>query len=138
MPVYADYASPSRPTASWEGVCYSNIEMTFESISESSFDIVFNLQGKRSALCKEGILLANTEITHFELFFRSGKHKITFNMPGEAEQQEVAFGGIKAFYFCEHVKEELESLVRTFGAFGIGPYSSLNHHKVHQLGASQK
>lgn len=64
-------------------------------------------------MCKEAILIANTEVSHFELFFVSGKHKISFNMPGEDEQLDVAYGGIKAFSFCEHFKEELESLVRT-------------------------
>jgi len=86
MPVYADYVSQSKQNASWEGLCYHSIEMSYEQISESSFEVIFDLHEKRSAECKEAIYLANTEINHFELFFFAGRHKLTFNMPFEAER----------------------------------------------------
>jgi len=73
------------------------------------------LTGKNSLMCKEGILLANTEMNHFELFFRAGTHRISFNMPELDTKLDVAYGGIKAFSFCEHIKEEIESLIRTIG-----------------------
>lgn len=56
-------------------------------------------------------------MTHFEIFFRSGLHKITFNMPYEDEQKDVSYGGINAYMICEGVKEEIESVIRSLQLF---------------------
>lgn len=91
--------------------------MTFNQTSQTSFDILVDLQGKKSFSCKDAILFANTELTHFEIFFRSGLHKITFNMPYEAEQKDVSYGGINAYMICYGVKDEIESVIRSFQLF---------------------
>jgi len=71
--------------------------MEFVATSASTFEVIMNMEDKSSPFCKEGILFANTEITHLEIFFVAGTHKMTFNMPGQAQREEVSFGGIKAF-----------------------------------------
>lgn len=117
FPVFTGMVTPETPTITFEGVCYSQITLTFEQTSQTSFDIVADLQGKGSMLCKEAILFANTEMTHFEIFFRSGQHKMSFNMPYETEQKDIAYGGIKSYMVCEGVKDELESVMRTIQIF---------------------
>eukprot|EP00351_Strombidinopsis_sp_SopsisLIS2011_P005235 CAMPEP_0116881476 /NCGR_PEP_ID=MMETSP0463-20121206/13587_1 /TAXON_ID=181622 /ORGANISM="Strombidinopsis sp, Strain SopsisLIS2011" /LENGTH=169 /DNA_ID=CAMNT_0004533457 /DNA_START=210 /DNA_END=719 /DNA_ORIENTATION=+ len=97
LPIYVGTASASSEITTWAGLCYNSISMEFSATSATSFEVIMNLQDKISPFCKEGILFANTEINHLEIFFVTGTHKIRFNMPGEAEQTEVSFGGIKAF-----------------------------------------
>lgn len=76
-----------------------------------------DLQDKKHTLCKEAILFSNTELNHFEIFFRSGQHKMTFNNVGQDAITEENFGGIQAFYFCEDIKNEFESIAATVEAF---------------------
>lgn len=76
-----------------------------------------DLQDKNSVLCKEAILFSNSQINHFEIFFRAGQHKMTFNNVGQAAETAEALGGIQAFYFCEDLKNEFESLAATVEIF---------------------
>lgn len=62
-------------------------------------------------------MFANTEFHHFDLFFRSGKHKLTFHMPTTDMQADVNFGGIKTFMFCEGILHSMESVFRSLTAF---------------------
>lgn len=64
----------------------------------------------KSHLCSDTVLFANTEITHFEVFYFKGQHKLTFEMTTPEAQADVGFGGIKAFGFCEGIVAEIESL----------------------------
>lgn len=83
LPVFTGEITPENPTVTFEGICFSKISLTFNQTSDSSFDIIADLSGKRSMLCKDALLFANTEIRHFEIFFKGGQHKMSFNMPYE-------------------------------------------------------
>lgn len=79
----------------------------------------------KNLLCSDVIFFANTEIAHVESFYFRGKHKLTFNMNTKAAQEDVGYGGIKAFAFCEGVVPTIESLWTTikafFGGCSVGP-----------------
>jgi len=67
--------------------------------------------------CKDGILFANNELRHFEIFFRAGQHKITFNMDSPEAQADVAHNGINMFLVCDGIVHEVESILRTAELF---------------------
>lgn len=118
LPVFiADLTENNPQTVSFEGRCYGNVVMTFEKTSVTTFDVTVDLSEKKSMLCKDYFMFANTEIQHFEVFFRAGTHKLHFNMPTIESQKDVAFGGIKVFQFCEGVVGTLKSVIKTLSAF---------------------
>lgn len=122
LPVFVADTTPKNPTATFKGMCFQEITMTYEQTSSSSFKLDMDFQNAKSLLCKELLFFGNTELYHFDLFFRKGKHSLTFNMPTVDEEKDVAFGGIKTFLFCEGVKDSIESVMNTLAAFigGLG------------------
>lgn len=126
LPVLAGNPTAEDPVATFEGKCFKNISMEFEAHSDKKFFLHLDFQEPESFWCREAILFANTEILHIDLFFRHGKHKLAFNMPEQNTQVDVAFGGIKAFLFCEGIVHEVESVLRTLTAF-IGGISRHTH-----------
>lgn len=91
--------------------------MTFNKTSDTTFDLHLDFKDKKSLLCKEAFLFGNTEVRHLDVFIRAGKHMLAFNMPTADEKADVAFGGIKTYMFCEGIKDELESVLRTVSLF---------------------
>lgn len=109
LPVFGATASNSSPVSSWSGMCYNNITMTYNQVDDTTFEVILDLQDKAHSLCKEAILFANIGVTHFEIFFIGGKHKLTFQNVGQAASTMEKFDGIQAYYFCESIVNELES-----------------------------
>lgn len=103
-------------------MCFETISLTFSYISSTQFQLEVELQNPKSLFCADALYFANTELNHFEIYWRHGTHKITFNIPSADEQKDVAYGGIKTYLFCEGVKDSIESLITTLKAFigGLG------------------
>mmetsp|Transcript_3006 Transcript_3006/g.3921 ORF Transcript_3006/g.3921 Transcript_3006/m.3921 type:complete len:407 (+) Transcript_3006:260-1480(+) len=117
LPVLVAQPTEADSVQSFQGVCYENIDVTFTKISETSFELLLDLQNKKDLLCKDAILFGNSNLRHFEVFFRAGQHKITFNMDTSEAQADVSHNGIAMFMVCEGVVHELESLLRTAEMF---------------------
>ena len=125
FPAFAADVSEANPTATYEGKCFEEITFEYKGISETQFEVTVHTSKPKSLLCSDVIFFANTEITHIATLFFRGTHKITFNMNSKEAQEDVGYGGIKAFAFCEGVIPTLESVWTTFKAFfgacGVGP-----------------
>jgi hypothetical protein len=67
-------------------------------------------------------MFANTEFLHFEVFFGAfhGEHHLKFKIHSADEAKDLAYGGVKAFAFCDGVVKGIESLLRTVTAFAGG------------------
>lgn len=85
-------------------------------------EFIATLKGKRSLFCSDFFLVANTEMFHVENFFFAGTHKTTFKVPGKNAQSDIVHNGLHAYLFCEHLREELLSVITTVKAFvgGLG------------------
>ena len=116
-PVFAADVSPSNPKATYEGRCFEEITFEYEKVNETSFNVHVTTANPKQTVCNDTILFANTEIQHFEVFYFHGTHKLTFEMTTPEAQADVGFGGIKAYAFCDSVKESLESLITTLKLF---------------------
>jgi len=110
FPTFAGEISVGNPTAHYAGRCFQSIDFTFAKTSDTTFDVVMNLQDKLNMTCHENIFFANTEIFHLESFFRKGSHTLHFNMPTADAQADVAYNGINMFAFCHDIVGEIESL----------------------------
>ena len=62
------------------------------------------------------MFFGNTEIRHIESFYFGGDHKITFNIPANGVI-DLDFGGLKMFYFCSGIKDEIISFFKTVESF---------------------
>lgn len=93
------------------------MDFSYAVTSPTTFEVNMNLSGKRSTLCHEFILFANTEMFHIEVFYFEGAHTFTFNMPTLVEQEDVAFGGVKAFMTCDGMLDETVAILRTVELF---------------------
>ena len=117
-PVFIADLAPSTPTASYaSGVCFQQMDFEFAITSPTSFDVTMTLGNKISPLCHEYILFGNTEFWHFEVFYGTGVHTMTFNMPSTVEQEDVGFGGVKVFMTCNGLVEETVAILRTVELF---------------------
>jgi len=124
FPVFLGSLNESETSVSTtEGRCYENISMEYKQVDATTFELDLKLSGKKSALCVENILFANTEIFHDEVFVLPGSRKITFDMSNPDTAADVNFNGIHAFLFCDGIVGEVESIVKSLSAFigGLGP-----------------
>jgi len=80
FPVFAADVSESEPQGTFAGKCFEEITFEFEKTSETTFDVLVTTDKPKSLLCNDTILFANTEITHFEVFYFKGQHKLSFEM----------------------------------------------------------
>jgi hypothetical protein len=81
-PVFVADLETANPTASYTaGTCFSQMDFSFQITSPTSFDVTMVLGGKRSTACHEYLIFGNTELWHLEVFYFSGTHHFTFNMP---------------------------------------------------------
>lgn len=62
-------------------------------------------------------MFANTEAWHMEVFYGTGTHTLTFNMPTPIEQQDVSLNGISIFMSCYGILKETESILRFIEMF---------------------
>ena len=124
LPVFSADISEANPTGTYSGKCFEEISFEYQKVSDTQFEVLVTTAKPKSHLCSDEILFANTEIAHPEVFFFRGKHKLTFNMNTAQAQADVGFGGIKAFAFCEDLKNSVESIWNFIKAFVGG----LSHH----------
>lgn len=54
---------------------------------------------------------------HIEVFYFEGPHTFTFNMPSVSEQEDVSYGGVKAFMTCDGMLDETVAILRTVELF---------------------
>ena len=80
FPVLAADVTEANPTETFEGKCFNQISVEFEKTSETTFDVLLTLKDKKSLVCSDTLLFANTEIMHFEYLEVPGTHKISFEM----------------------------------------------------------
>ena len=125
LPVFAADISEANPTATFEGECFKEIKFEYTKVSDTQFEVLVTTKHPKSHLCSDDIFFANTEIAHPQMLFFRGKHKLTFNMNTKEAQEDVAYGGIKAFAICDGLMTTIESLWNTFKAFfggcNLGP-----------------
>jgi len=62
-----------------------------------------NIDAKRpkSLFCKDWFLIANTELTQVETITESGLHQITFTNLDKYAWEDLSYGGLKIFMFCD-------------------------------------
>ena len=80
LPVFDGYLSDVDPKLELEGRCFEHLNMKFTRTAEMEFTVDITRWGKKSLLCTEAILLANTEVQHFELLELPGHTKLTFEI----------------------------------------------------------
>lgn len=125
LPAFTGQLLPQKaPKISFEGNCFEKIDMEafYSKNSPSEVQIVVTTSGKRSALCSDFFLIANTEIYHVEDFFFAGTHKLNFKIPDQIAQQDLMNTGLETYLFCESLQDELLSVIQTLKAFigGLG------------------
>lgn len=133
LPDFDGYLSEESPKITVEGRCFEQIEMTFAFKSDTTFEVDVTRRQQKHLLCTEAILFANTEIQHFELFAFPGTSKFTFEMKTTEAQTDTHFAGIKAFGFCDGVKESIESIWNFAKAFvgGISDHPYIPYIGTH-------
>ena len=131
LPVFAAQLTETSPSATYEGVCFQEIEFLLEMTSDTTFNVHMDLRMPKSYLCSEKFLIANTEIQHFANQFRKGHHTISLEMETEEGQVDFAFGGIKIYNFCYGFLPEIASFFETLKCF-IGGLSY--HPKIPIIG----
>jgi len=73
-------------------------------------------------------MFATPNFVHFENYFGAFHgNTLTFNMPTEIEQADIAFSGVRTYGFCHGIVKEFEGLIRTLEAFlgGLSDHPSL-------------
>ena len=65
LPVFAAQLTEANPTATYQGVCFQEIDFALEKTSDTTFDVNVDLKKPKSLLCTEKFMIANTEIFHF-------------------------------------------------------------------------
>ena len=80
LPVFVGEVNTEFPTATYAGRCFDSINFDPLKSSGKSFDITVHLSGKKSKVCHENIIFANTEFFHIETFMFEGPHILHFNM----------------------------------------------------------
>ena len=111
FPVLAAAVSEKNPTATYSSPkCFDEISFEFQKTSDTTFDVLVKTGKPKSMTCHDTLVFGNTEILHTEMFFFRGTHKLSFEMTTPEAQADIAYGGIKAFAFCEGIVKEVESL----------------------------
>ena len=80
FPAFSAQVSESNPKATYEGRCFEEIDFEYESVNETTFNVIVTTKNPKQTVCNDTILFANTEIQHFEVFYFHGTHKLTFEM----------------------------------------------------------
>jgi hypothetical protein len=80
------------------------------------------LQKPRSLTCGDSYLWGNTETLHFEEFLFKGTHTLKFKATGDDAIANLKSFGLETYLFCEHLQDELLSVITTLKAFvgGLG------------------
>ena len=78
FPAFSAQVSESNPKSTYEGKCFKEIDFEYESVNETTFNVIVTTKNPKHFLCNDTILFANTEIQHFEVFYFHGTHKLTF------------------------------------------------------------
>ena len=109
-------------TITTEGNCFEKVAITLEKESATKARLRVSGTGRRSALCSDFFMFANTEIVHVELMDLGGHYVIDLNIPGEDAQVDLEKRGLSSFLFCEAFQDELLSVFTTLKAFvgGLG------------------
>jgi hypothetical protein len=69
LPVYVASLTPNSTTYTYTASkCFDQMDFTFETVSESQFNVHVTTSGKKGLACKEAFFFANTEIYHPEIF----------------------------------------------------------------------
>lgn len=95
--------------------------MTYQQTSASTFDLIVDMESPKSTFCSEYMMFGNTEIRDLEVFFRKGKHTLSYKY--DPAQVDINNYGIQSFLFCEGVTDTVEAVLKTLEAF-IGGLSS--------------
>lgn len=80
LPVFAAKLTEANPTATYQGVCFEEIDFSLEKTSDTTFDVNMDLKKPKSLLCNEKFMFANTEIFHLADELTRGHHKASFKM----------------------------------------------------------
>ena len=114
LPVFVGEVTAANPTTTYtSGRCFKDIEVSFSQTVADSFNVTVSVSGHKGLTCSERLLIANTEVFHYESFHTGGTHEMTFQIPDVAEQEDVGFGGIKVFMVCDSLTEEIASVTNT-------------------------
>lgn len=128
-PAYSGSVSPSNTKVTFEGNCFESItfELQYDLKKHNTVDFIATLKNKRSLLCSDFFLIANTEIFHVENFFFAGTHKMTFKVPGKNAQEDIIHNGLHTYLFCENLRDELLSVFTTLKSFigGLGLHGKI-------------
>ena len=82
MPVFVTELTPQILNFSYsDSKCFSQVDFSFERITQTQFKVNITPAGKRNVLCKEAFIFANTEIFHTEVFAFTGLHTLEFEVP---------------------------------------------------------
>ena len=107
---------------SFEGYCFSKIEISLEEIDKTKFQLNINARGKKNLLCSDFMLFGNSGVFAYEMLFFEGVHKVTFDMTNTATYVDIKANGVQTFSFCEVISDEIISVINTLKLFagGIG------------------
>ena len=112
IPVFVAELTATAPTAAYASSCFGTFDLAYAVTSPTSFDVTLTLGDKKSMTCHEYLMFANTEAWHMEVFYGTGTHVLTFNMPSLIEQEDVSNNGISVFMSCYGVVKETEAVLR--------------------------
>lgn len=85
IPVFVAELTTAAPTAVYNSSCFGTFNLDYAITSPTSFDVTLTLGDKKSMTCHEYLMFANTEAWHMEVFYGTGTHVLTFNMPTTIE-----------------------------------------------------
>lgn len=83
LPVFDGDLTEDSPVLELEGRCFDWLALKFKRTSEMEFEVDIHHFGKKSLLCTEALLLANTEVQHFELMTLPGRTKLHFEIKSQ-------------------------------------------------------
>ena len=127
LPAFTGQIADKSPKISFEGNCFKNIEFDFNyDKDELTANLDVTTSGKRSELCSDFFLFANTEVYHVEDFRTEGKHSLKFKVP-EAGALDMFANGMETYLFCESLKDELLSVITSLKAYigGLGLHGKI-------------
>ena len=80
LPAYGGTVNDDTTSVTFEGKCFQEITMTYDRTSDSSYDLTVKRSKPKSMTCTEVVLFANPDVTHTDVYFTRGTHKMTFNL----------------------------------------------------------
>lgn len=129
FPVFTGQLTPKNNTFTFEGNCFeeTTFQFVFDETKPETFEIIATLEKPRNLTCSDWYLIANTEISHVEEFFRRGTHKLTFKSGGQDAIADLKANGLMTYLFCESLKDELLSVMTTVKSFvgGLGMHGKI-------------